>query len=155
MKNWKRVVIGAAAAALLVTGAAAATVTGVSQRLLDYLGVGPEDSQTAELLIPGAMAVDITKEDNGAVFHVSQVLRDRTSILVLADFPAPEGTSLWMGERNGEEPQAQAFMEAATTILWTKPGRESTWASMAAIAIIGSFWRTMIQRIATCPPSSR
>ena len=35
MKNWKRVVIGAAAAALLVTGAAAATVTGVSQRLLD------------------------------------------------------------------------------------------------------------------------
>ena len=101
MKNWKRVVIGAAAAALLVTGAAAATVTGVSQRLLDYLGVGPEDSQTAELLIPGAMAVDITKEDNGAVFHVSQVLRDRTSILVLADFTAPEGTSLWMGERNG------------------------------------------------------
>ena len=104
MKNWKRVVIGAAAAALLVTGAAAATVTGVSQRLLDYLGVGPEDSQTVELLIPGAMAVDITKEDNGAVFHVSQVLRDRTSILVLADFTAPEGTSLWMGERDGEEP---------------------------------------------------
>lgn len=104
MKNWKRTVIGVAAAALLVTGAAAATVTGVSQRLLAYLGVAPENSQAAELLIPGAMAVDITKEDNGAVFHVSQVLRDRTSIMVLIDFTAPEGTSLWMGERDGEEP---------------------------------------------------
>lgn len=104
MKNWKRVVVGVAAAALLVTGAAAATVTGVSQRLLAYLGVAPENSQAAELLIPGAMAVDITKEDNGAVFHVSQVLRDRTSIMALIDFTAPEGTSLWMGERDGEEP---------------------------------------------------
>ncbi len=104
MKNWKRVVIGVAAAALLVTGAAAATVTGVSQRLLAYLGVTPEDSQAAELLIPGAMAVDITKEDNGAVFHVSQVLRDRTSIMVLADFTAPEGVSLWMGGTDDEPP---------------------------------------------------
>lgn len=104
MKNWKRVVMGVAAAALLVTGAAAATVTGVSHRLLAYLGVMPEDSQAAELLIPGAMAVDITKEDNGAVFHVSQVLRDRTSIMVLADFTAPEGVSLWMGEADGEPP---------------------------------------------------
>lgn len=104
MKNWKRTVIGVAAAALLVTGAAAATVTGISQRLLAYLGVTPEDSQAAELLIPGAMAVDITTEDNGAVFHVSQVLRDRTSIMVLIDFTAPEGTSLWMGERDGEDP---------------------------------------------------
>lgn len=104
MKNWKRVAIGAAAAALLVTGAAAATVTGISQRLLAYLGVTPENSQAEELLIPGAMAVDITKEDNGAVFHVSQVLRDRTSIMVLADFTAPEGVSLWMGEADGEPP---------------------------------------------------
>lgn len=98
MKNWKRVVIGVAAAALLVTGAAAATVTGVSQRLLAYLGVAPEDSQAAELLLPGAMAVDITKEDNGAALHVTQVLRDRDCVMVLADFTAPEGTQLDMGE---------------------------------------------------------
>lgn len=98
MKNWKRVVIGAAAAALLVTGATAATVTGVSQRLLAYLGVMPEDSQAAELLIPGAMAVDITKENNGAALHVTQVLRDRDCVMVLTDFTAPEGTQLDMGE---------------------------------------------------------
>ncbi|MBD5119406.1 MAG: hypothetical protein HDT37_09955 [Clostridiales bacterium] len=100
MKNWKRVVVGAAAAALLVTAAAAAVVPGLSQKLLDYLGIAPEDAQTVELLAPGAMAVDITKEDNGATLHVTQVLRDRTSIMVLADFTAPEGTSLRLGSTN-------------------------------------------------------
>ncbi len=98
MKNWKRIVLGVAAAALLVTGAAAAAVPGLSQRLLAYLGVASEDSQAAELLIPGAMAVDITKKDNGAALHVTQVLRDRDCVMVLADFTAPEGTQLDMGE---------------------------------------------------------
>lgn len=100
MKNWKRVVIGVAAAALLVTGAAAATVPGLSQKLLGYLGVGPNNTQAEELLIPGAMAVDITTEDNGATLHVTQVLRDRTSVMVLADFTAPEGVSLRLGSTN-------------------------------------------------------
>ena len=96
MKNWKRVVLAVAAAALLVTGAAAAVVPGISQKLLEYLGVAPEDTQAAELLVSGAMALDITKEDNGATLHVTQVLRDRTSIMVLVDFTAPEGTVLKM-----------------------------------------------------------
>lgn len=98
MKNWKRIVLGAAAAALLVTAATAAVAPGLSRKLLDYLGVGQENTQAVELLAPGAMAVDITKEDNGAVLHVTQVLRDRTSIIVLADFTAPEGTVLDMGD---------------------------------------------------------
>ena len=100
MKNWKRVVVGVAAAALLVTAATAAVVPGISQRLLEYLGIAPEDTQTVELLAPGAMAVDIVKEDNGATLHVTQVLRDRTSIMVLADFTAPEGTVLDLDEAN-------------------------------------------------------
>ena len=58
MKNWKQIVVGAVAAALLVTGATASAVPGLSQRLLSYLGVSPENAQTADLLTPGAMAVD-------------------------------------------------------------------------------------------------
>lgn len=90
----KLAVIGIAAALLLVT-CAAAVVTGLDQRLLDYFGAGAEQ---AELLAPGAIPVDITVEDNGATFHVTQVLRDKYSILMLADFTAPEGTKLDVGE---------------------------------------------------------
>ena len=98
MKNWKRIVLGAAAAALLVTTAAAAVVPGLNRRLLEYFGVAPEDTKTVELLAPGAVTVDITKESNGATLHVTQVYWDRTCIRVLADFTAPEGTVLDMGD---------------------------------------------------------
>ena len=77
MKRWKSAVLAAVAAVLLVTAAAAAAVPGLSQKLLAYLGVAPEDTGTAQLLAPGAVAVDIVKEDNGATLHVTQVLRDR------------------------------------------------------------------------------
>lgn len=103
MKNWKRVVIGAAAAALLVTGAAAAVVVPRLDRgFLDYLDVEPEDTgavvEAENLLLPGAMALDITKEDNGATLHAVQILRDRDAVMILMDFTAPEGTSLYLGE---------------------------------------------------------
>jgi len=97
MKHWKQVIAGVAAAALLVTAAAAA-VPGLSQKLLGYFGVAPEDTQAVDLLLPGAMSVDIIKEDNGAALRVTQVLRDRDAIMILADFTAPEGTSLYLGE---------------------------------------------------------
>lgn len=105
MKNWKRVVISVAAAALLVTGAAAAVaLPWIDQKMLDHLDVNPENSQAVaeavSLLYPGAMALDIIKEDNGAVLHVTQILRDRTSVMVLAEFTAPEGTVLNMGEQD-------------------------------------------------------
>ena len=98
MKNWKRIGVGGLAAARRVTAAAAAAVPGLSQKLLAYLGVAPEDAHTAQLLAPGAVAVDIVKEDNGATLHVTQVLRDRHCVLVLAELTAPEGTQLYMGE---------------------------------------------------------
>lgn len=99
MKNWKRVVFAVAAAALLVTAAAAAVVLPrIDDKVLDYVGVDPEDTQAVEeavdLLYPGAMALDITKESNGATLHVTQILRDRYTVMILADFTAPEGTVL-------------------------------------------------------------
>ena len=95
MKKLKKLTVLGVAAALMIISCAAAVVTGLDQRLLDYLGVGPEQ---AELLAPGAIPVDVTVENNGAVLHVTQVLMDRYSILILADFTAPEGTVLDMDE---------------------------------------------------------
>ena len=98
MKRWKSAGLAGGAAVLPEEAAAAAAVPGLSQKLLAYLGVAPEDTGTAQLLAPGAVAVDIVKEDNGATLHVTQVLRDRHCVLVLAELTAPEGTQLYMGE---------------------------------------------------------
>lgn len=103
MKNWRRAVLAVAAATLMVTAAAAAVVLPrIDPKVLDHLDVDPEDSQAVaeavDLLYPGAMELDITKEDNGAVLHVTQILRDRYTVMILADFTAPEGTQLYMGE---------------------------------------------------------
>lgn len=119
MKNWKRVVIGVAAAALLVTGAAAAVVLPrIDPKVLDHFDVDPEDTQAVaeavDLLYPGAMELDITKEDNGAVLHVTQILRDRYNVMILADFTAPEGTQLYMGEPNTpERSSSKGFIDGA------------------------------------------
>ena len=103
MKKWKIAIVAAAAAALMVTAAAAAVVLPwIDQRILNQLSVDPENSEAAAqaeaLLLPGAMALDITKEDNGATLHATQILRDRDTVMILADFTAPEGTRLYMGE---------------------------------------------------------
>lgn len=91
MRKLKKLTVVAIAAALMVISCAAAVVTGIDQRLLDYFGASPEQ---AELLAPGAVPVDVTVEDNGAALHVTQVLMDRYSILILADFTAADGTVL-------------------------------------------------------------
>lgn len=100
MAHWRKRVAAAVVAALLVTTAAAAALPGVHQRLLEYLGIAPDDTQTVELLAPGAMAVDVSAESGGAILHASQVLRDRSVILVLAELTAPEGTILNMGDQD-------------------------------------------------------
>ncbi len=91
MKKLKKLTVVGIAAALMVISCAAAVVTGLDQRLLDYFGA---DQEQAELLAPGAVPVDVTVEDNGAALHVSQVLMDRYHIMLLADFTGPEGTVL-------------------------------------------------------------
>lgn len=91
MKKLKKLTVLGIAAALMVISCAAAVVTGLDQRLLDYFGASPEQ---AELLLPGAVPVDVTAENNGATLHISQVLMDRYYIMLLADFTAPEGVVL-------------------------------------------------------------
>ena len=120
MKNWKRMVLAVAAAALLVTGAAAAVVLPwIDQRVLDHFDVDPEDTQAVAeavgLLYPGAMELDITRESNGAALHVTQILRDRYNVMILADFTAPEGTQLYMGEPNTpERSSSKGFIDGAS-----------------------------------------
>ena len=97
MRKLKKLTVVAIAAALMVISCAAAVVTGIDQRLLDYFGASPEQ---AELLAPGAVPVDVTVEDNGATLRVTQVLMDRYNIMIVADFTAPEGTVLDMDEEN-------------------------------------------------------
>lgn len=94
MKKLKKLTVIGIAAALMVISCAAAVVTGIDKRLLDYFGASPEQ---AELLAPGAVPVDVTVEDNGATLHISQVLMDRYNIMLVADFTAPEGTVLDLG----------------------------------------------------------
>ena len=94
MKKLKKLKVFAVAAALMVISCAAAVVTGIDQRLADYFGA---DQEQAELLVPGAVPVDVTVEDNGAALHVTQVLMDRYNIMIVADFTAPEGTVLDLG----------------------------------------------------------
>lgn len=103
MKNWRQAVLMAAVAALMVTAATAAVVLPrIDQKMLNHLDVDPEDTaavaEAVDLLYPGAMELDITKESNGAALHATQILRDRDTIMILADFTAPEGTRLYMGE---------------------------------------------------------
>lgn len=98
----RTVLIAAAAAALLCGTAAAVVLPGLNRQVLDYFDVDPTDTQAVaqaeNLLLPGAMALDITKEDNGATLHVTQILRDRDTVMILGEFSAPEGTQLYMGE---------------------------------------------------------
>ena len=68
MRKLKKLTVVAIAAALMVISCAAAVVTGIDQRLLDYFGAGPEQ---AELLAPGAVPVDVAVEDNGAALRVT------------------------------------------------------------------------------------
>lgn len=95
MKKLKKMTAISIAAVLMLVTYAAAVMTGIDQRLIDFLGGG---EQAQELLASGAQPVDVTSEDNGASLHVTQVLMDRYTILILSDFTAPEGTVLDMAE---------------------------------------------------------
>ena len=81
----------AAVLLLVLVTCAAASVTGMDRRLTDFFGGGEE---TETLLLPGAMALDLTAESNGAELHVTQVLRDRYTVALAADFTAPAGAVL-------------------------------------------------------------
>lgn len=92
MKKLKKLTVIGIAAALMVISCAAAVVTGLDQRLIEYFGAKPED---IELISPAAVAVNETHTyENGWTVKFEQVLADRWSIAALVEVTAPEGTVL-------------------------------------------------------------
>ncbi len=90
------------AAAILTTSAFAAVATGLDQRLLQYFGAEPEQT---ELLSPAAVVVDKELKDQGTTLRIEQAIADRYSAVVLIDLTTPEGTVLdgdyyTLGERD-------------------------------------------------------
>lgn len=92
MRKLKKLTVVGIAAALMVISCAAAVVTGLDQRLLDYFGAKPED---VTLVSPSAVAVGQSHTyENGWTVEIKQVLADRWTVSVLAEVTAPEGTVL-------------------------------------------------------------
>lgn len=79
------------AAAMLLTCAAAAVVTGIDQRFWVYFGL---EAEQEPLLSRSAIPLDISVTNDGWTMEVKQVLADRYSLMMVVDFTAPEGTVL-------------------------------------------------------------
>lgn len=79
------------AAAMLLTCAAAAVVTGIDQRFWVYFGL---EAEQEPLLSRSAIPLDISVTNDGWTMEVKQVLADRYSLMMVVDFIAPEGTVL-------------------------------------------------------------
>lgn len=100
VKKIRRLTAVTVAAALLLIACAFTVMTGLDQRLLDYFGAEPEDT---ELLSSTAVPICASHTyENGWSVEISQVLADRSSVVVLINFTAPEGVSLPSPEREDE-----------------------------------------------------
>ena len=110
MKLMKKTIAVLAAAALLLMTCAFAAVTGLDQRLLNYLGVS---AQEEPLLSPMAVPLDIVVEDSGCTLEVKQVLADQYAALILVEFTAPEGTVL-----NGKQYEFGTVQADGSTSYW-------------------------------------
>ena len=108
MRKLKKLSVALVAAALLLMTCAFAVVSGLDQRLLNYLGA---DEGADALLSQSAQSLNIQVSDQGAALQVHQVLRDQYSVLVLADFTAPAGTEL-----NADAEYRFSDMEAVSLI---------------------------------------
>lgn len=103
MRKLKKLTMVGIAAALMVIACAAAVVTGIDQRILDFLNAQPAQE---ELISPYAVPVNITMKDNGGTLKIRQMLVDRYSMMMLLDFTAPddvdltdvEGFARWVGD---------------------------------------------------------
>ena len=91
VKKLKKLTVLGIAAALMVITCAAAVVTGIDQRILDFLHAQPAQE---ELISPYAVPVNLTMKDNGSTLQVQQVLIDRYTVMMLLDFTAPAGVDL-------------------------------------------------------------
>lgn len=92
MKKLKKLTVIGIAAALMVISCAAAVVTGLDQRLADYFGASPGQS---ELLAKGVVPVgERHTYDNGWTVEIVQLAADRYSLVALVQVTAPEGVRL-------------------------------------------------------------
>lgn len=88
----KKIAVVLAAAALLLMTCAFAVVSGLDQKLMDYLGA---ESGEEKLLSGAWTQIDQSHTyANGWTVEIRQMLADRYSVTVLADVVAPEGETL-------------------------------------------------------------
>ena len=91
MKKLKKLTVIGIAAALMVISCAAAVVTGLDQRLLDYFGAGEKTELLAEGVVPVG---ERHTYDNGWTVEIVQLAADRYSLVALVQVTAPEGVRL-------------------------------------------------------------
>lgn len=97
MKKLKKLTVIGLAAALMVISCAAAVVTGLDQRLLDYFGANLEQAEQLSAAVATQDPVTHAYQ-SGWTVQISQVLSDRYMVAALIDFTAPEGMTLSVPE---------------------------------------------------------
>lgn len=100
MRNITKLTAIAAAAALLLTACAFTIMTGLDQRLLDYFGAGPENAE--QLSAAGVSVGQSYTYANGWTVEICEILVDRSSIVALVNYTAPEGMALPVPETEDE-----------------------------------------------------
>ena len=92
VKLWKKSLLAAACAAVLLLACAFTVASGLDQKLMALFGAGTED---ARQIAGGVVQVDqVHTYDNGWTAELKQVLVDRYTLAALVELTAPEGTSL-------------------------------------------------------------
>ena len=91
MKRMRKTIAVLVAAALLLMTCAFTIITGLDQRLLDFLGGTSEEEP---LLSRAAVPVEASATEQGITMEIKQVLADPYSVLFLLEFTAPEHVAL-------------------------------------------------------------
>ena len=92
VKLWKKSLLAAACAAVLLLACAFTVASGLDQKLMALFGAGTED---ARQIAGGVVQVDqVHTYDNGWTAELKQVLVDRYTLAVLVELTGPEGMAL-------------------------------------------------------------
>ena len=92
VKLWKKRLLAAACAAVLLLACAFTVASGLDQKLMALFGAGTED---ARQIAGGVVQADqVHTYDNGWTAELKQVLVDRYTLAVLVELTGPEGIAL-------------------------------------------------------------
>ena len=92
VKLWKKSLLAAACAAVLLLACAFTVASGLDQKLMALFGAGTED---ARQIAGGVVQADqVHTYDNGWTAELKQVLVDRYTLAVLVELTGPEGMAL-------------------------------------------------------------